>query len=141
MQSEHAEVQLVRAEKLVNGLGSESERWKLRASLLEEDLKNLVGNVQIAAACIAYLGPFTWKYREDLMALWIELCKDKRIPLNENFNLERIMVEEMQLREWQDYGLPADPLSTMNGIFIFHCRRWPLLIDPQTQANHWIKKL
>ena len=47
----------------MNGLGSEAERWKLRANLLEEDLKNLIGNVQIAAACIAYLGPFTWKYR------------------------------------------------------------------------------
>jgi dynein heavy chain len=37
--------------------------------------------------------------------------------------------------------LPADNLSIDNGIFVFNCRRWPLIIDPQGQANKWIKSL
>lgn len=53
----------MRAEKLVSGLGSEAERWKVNASLLEEDLKNLVGNIMLAAGSLAYLGPFTYNYR------------------------------------------------------------------------------
>ena len=32
-------------------------------------------------------------------------------------------------------------LSIENGIYIFNCRRWPLIIDPQGQANKWIKHL
>lgn len=43
------------------------------------------------------------------------------------------------IREWQEHGLPADSLSVDNGIFINNCRRWPLIIDPQGQANRWIK--
>lgn len=47
----------------------------------------------------------------------------------------------MQIRDWQENGLPTDGLSTDNGIFIFNCRRWPLIIDPQGQANKWIKNM
>ena len=38
-------------------------------------------------------------------------------------------------------GLPSDNLSVENGIIMFGSRRWPLMIDPQTQANKFIKKL
>jgi dynein heavy chain, axonemal len=38
------------------------------------------------------------------------------------------------------HGLPADKLSTDNAIIIANCHRWPLIIDPQNQANTWIKK-
>lgn len=55
--------------------------------------------------------------------------------------MQRILTEEVQIREWQEHGLPADPLSLDNGIFIFNSRRWPLIIDPQGQANKWIKQL
>lgn len=55
--------------------------------------------------------------------------------------LERILSEEVQIRDWQEHGLPTDSLSTDNGIFIFNCRRWPLIIDPQGQANKWIKNM
>ena len=33
------------------------------ANTLEEDLRNLVGNIILTAGCIAYLGPFTSSYR------------------------------------------------------------------------------
>lgn len=55
--------------------------------------------------------------------------------------LSRILAEEVKIREWQEKGLPTDNLSTDNGIFIFNCRRWPLIIDPQGQANKWIKSM
>lgn len=70
-QQETAKVQLVRAEKLVGGLASEAERWKTNAAKLEEDLKNLVGNIVLAAASIAYLGPFTYQYRKEMLIKWI----------------------------------------------------------------------
>lgn len=64
----------MRAEKLVSGLASEAERWKVNASLLEEDLRNLVGNIMIAAGSIAYLGPFTYNYRLEIIRKWIKNC-------------------------------------------------------------------
>lgn len=61
---------MLRAEKLVGGLGMEAERWKVNAAKLEEDLRNLTGNIILAAASIAYLGPYTYNYRLDMLKKW-----------------------------------------------------------------------
>lgn len=39
------------------------------------------------------------------------------------------------------HGLPSDALSIENATIVFNSRRWPLMIDPQGQANKWIKSL
>ncbi len=57
-QMEMAEIKLVRAERLLNGLSGESVRWKQSVGILEQDLFNLTGNIMLACATIAYLGPF-----------------------------------------------------------------------------------
>ena len=72
---------------------------------------------------------------------WIDKCKQSGIPVSEDYQLARILSNEVQIRDWQENGLPTDQLSIDNGIFIFNCRRWPLIIDPQGQANKWIKSM
>ncbi len=47
----------------------------------------------------------------------------------------------MKVREWLLAGLPNDSLSIDNAIVVANARRWPLMIDPQGQANKWIKNL
>ncbi len=32
-------------------------------------------------------------------------------------------------------------MSTQNALIMAHSRRWPLMIDPQRQANTWIRKM
>lgn len=38
-------------------------------------------------------------------------------------------------------GLPADNFSTENGVIVTRGRRWPLMVDPQGQANKWVKEM
>ena len=56
-------VKLDRAAKLISGLGGEKTRWTAAAKALGELYTQLAGDVLLAAAQIAYLGPFTANYR------------------------------------------------------------------------------
>ena len=70
-QKETIEVQLERAEKLVVGLKDESVRWEAAVKQLDIDLTNLIGNTLLAAGCVSYIGPFTAKYRNELIEEWV----------------------------------------------------------------------
>jgi len=135
------EVQLQRAEKLVVGLADESLRWQQTVKVLEVDLINLIGNIILAAGFISYVGTFTAKYREQLLKEWMQTCIEKRIPYSNDFTVERILGDPVQIRQWGIKGLPADSLSIENGIIVTQAKRWPLMIDPQSQGNKWIKSM
>lgn len=49
--------------------------------------------------------------------------------------------QPVEIQKWNLYGLPKDDTSTENGIIITRSKRWPLMIDPQNQANLFIKNL
>ena len=48
---------------------------------------------------------------------------------------------ERQVRDWRLWGLPADGISVDNGILVSKGKRWPLMIDPQGQANAWVRNM
>ena len=62
---------MVRAEKLVGGLAGEAERWKVNVAVLQQDFKNLIGNIVLASATVAYIGPFNSEYRTKMIKSWI----------------------------------------------------------------------
>ena len=64
-----------------------------------------------------------------------------KIPYSGDFTVERILGDPVQIRQWGIKGLPADELSIENGIIVTQAKRWPLMIDPQSQANKWIKSM
>ena len=66
---------LVRATKLIGGLGGEKDRWTQAASDLQDVYDNLIGDVLISAGAIAYLGPFTSAFRDSCTADWVSQCK------------------------------------------------------------------
>lgn len=141
IQSEKTQAQLVRAERLIDSLGEEQGRWKECAEHLANDLINLVGDMILSAGCIAYLGPFTSEYRRELQAKWASFCKNSHVPVDASFSFERIQADPVVVRDWNIMGLPADTFSIENGLFTTMGRRWPLMIDPQGQANKWIKNM
>jgi dynein heavy chain len=57
------EQKLIRAEKLIGGLGGEKSRWTENAKVLGETYVRITGDVLLSAGFVAYLGPFTVNYR------------------------------------------------------------------------------
>eukprot|EP00947_MAST-08B_sp_MAST-8B-sp1_P005754 g5754.t1 len=131
--------QLDRAEKLVGGLADEKVRWADAATRLELSLNNLVGDMALSSGCIAYGGPFTMDFRRTLCRGWVEHCQAVGIPVDAEYSLTRCLGDPVLMREWTIQGLPADEFSTENGIIATTARRWPLMIDPQGQANGWVR--
>nr|KAI8727104.1 dynein heavy chain 6; axonemal-like isoform X4 [Biomphalaria glabrata] len=95
---------LKRSSKLTTALADEQVRWEESVANFDVQLKNVVGDVFIAAACVAYYGAFTSTYRQKLVEGWTKRLIDLQIPATENMTLV-----------------------------------WPLMIDPQEQANRWIR--
>lgn len=52
-----------------------------------------------------------------------------------------ILGDPYEVRMWNACGLPRDDVSTENAIFVSKAGRWPLMIDPQEQANRWIRQM
>ena len=140
-QSDVSTARLGRAEQLTGGLASEKVRWEASLKQLSQDKIDLTGNILLSAGTIAYTGPFTLGFRKGMLDSWVETCKGRQIPVDSNFTLERIIGDPPTIRNWNIQGLPADPLSIENGIIVTKGRRWPLMIDPQTQAVRWIRQM
>ncbi|XP_010562350.1 PREDICTED: dynein heavy chain 7, axonemal [Haliaeetus leucocephalus] len=132
---------LQRAEQLIGGLGGEKTRWHETALELGRQYINLTGDILISSGIVAYLGAFTSSYRQMQTKEWALLCKTKDIPCSDDFSLTNTLGEPVEIRAWNIAGLPSDTFSIDNGIIISNARRWPLMIDPQGQANKWIKNM
>ncbi|NXJ63442.1 DYH7 protein, partial [Rostratula benghalensis] len=132
---------LQRAEQLIGGLGGEKTRWHETALELGRQYINLTGDILISSGIVAYLGAFTSSYRQMQTKEWALLCKTKNIPCSDDFSLINTLGEPVEIRTWNIAGLPSDMFSVDNGIIISNARRWPLMIDPQGQANKWIKNM
>ncbi|XP_043799961.1 dynein axonemal heavy chain 7-like isoform X2 [Apis laboriosa] len=135
------ETKLKRAEDLIGGLGGEYTRWYETAIALGERYHRLMGDIIIASGVIAYLGPFTMPFRIQQIILWVERCTNLQVICTSDFQLRDILGDPALIRSWNIFGLPNDAFSIDNGIIIKNSRRWPLIIDPQGQANRWIKNM
>ena len=134
-------VKLDRASKLIDGLKDEKVRWAEEEENLKEKFRNIVGDLMISSGIIAYLGVFTGSYRSSCIDVWVSQLKEKGIPSSSEFSLQKVLGDPVKIREWNMAHLPNDNFSIDNAIIIEQSTRWPLMIDPQVQANGWIKKM
>ncbi len=69
------------------------------------------------------------------------MIRDFNIKSNSDISLKAILGNQVRIRQWHIDKLPQDDLSIDNAIILENSDRWPLMIDPQLQANIWIKKM
>ena len=72
---------------------------------------------------------------------WTSQLDKNGVPRTEHPSLLDTMSDPVKIRHWQICGLPKDNLSIENGVIVQYSRRWSLFIDPQGQANKWIKNM
>ncbi|XP_076621651.1 dynein heavy chain at 89D [Colletes latitarsis] len=132
---------LIAADKLINGLSSETDRWKVELKNLQGQIETIVGNCLLSAGFLAYCGPFSYEYRNQMLYNdWMKSVVEKEIPFTETFKIETQLSSDVEVSTWTSEGLPPDELSVQNGILTTRASRFPICIDPQQQALNWIKK-
>ncbi|GMH34909.1 hypothetical protein BSKO_02770 [Bryopsis sp. KO-2023] len=70
-----------------------------------------------------------------------QLAAEQSIPHSQNSSVTNVLGEPVKIRERQVSGSPSDTFSISNGMIVANGRRWPLMIDPEGQANKWIRNL
>ncbi|KAJ3249557.1 Dynein heavy chain 5, axonemal [Chytriomyces hyalinus] len=127
------------ATALISGLKGEKDRWTIQSKEFAERIGRLVGDVILAVAFLSYSGPFNQTFRGQMLDSWKKELARRKIPHTEDLDIIGLLVDNTTIGEWNIQGLPTDELSTQNGIIVTKGTRYPLLIDPQTQAKAWIK--
>lgn len=139
-QATQLELKLQRAHQLVESLSGERTRWEASIDSYTHDMKNLVGDVVIAAAFLVYAGPFTSDLRADLIkSQWMPAVAKFGLPQSVGFEVSKFLASTTDIMDWNIQGLPSDSFSSENGVLVVNGIRWPYCIDPQAQANMWIK--
>ena len=140
-QKDDCERKYKRAGSLIEKLAGENVNWKSSLEVNKANRENLVGDILISSGIIAYLGVFVQSYRNDCVKNWIDMMKQFNIKSNNDISLNAILGNQVKIRQWLIDKLPQDQFSIDNAIILENSERWPLMIDPQMQANIWIKKM
>ena len=72
---EESEMMLYRAEKMIEGLAGEKERWTETVVSLTSSIEKVVGDSLVASGAISYSGSFTSVYRNELEETWRRAIK------------------------------------------------------------------
>jgi dynein heavy chain len=132
------ETKLMRAEKLISGLGGESVRWSAQLSLLKTQSEHITSNSLISAAIVSYgpslfpcslitrpiivlysyLGAFTGSFRERCIALWTASVSSLGLSIAQDFSFAAAVGDPVLIRSWNLSGLPRDTISVDNAVIM-----------------------
>lgn len=137
---ETAQGRLTRADQLISGLASERGRWEAALARLEMQLGCVEGTAALAAGCVGYLGPFPLDYRETLLSQWRTQCTALGIAFDATYSLAA-MEPDAVVQQWSLHSLPRDTYSVQNATILHRSSQCCYMIDPQGQANTFVRKL
>jgi dynein heavy chain len=123
-------VKIDRAKTLLESLDEEKERWKISLSEVKDSVSTIEADVLLAAACIAYLGPYTQTYRQRAIDSWLVQMMELDLTTTDEFSITKVLGDPLVINEWQMNNLPKDSFSVENGIIMNYGKNWPLMIDP-----------
>lgn len=135
------EQKLMRAEKIIRNLSGERTRWTDVVQKLSDYSNYLLGDILISSGVISYLAPFTFAYRSVCTQIWLTAAPTFNILCTTPFSLIGALGRDIKIQEWQLNALPTDSFSVENAIIMENTPKYSLFIDPQKQANVWLKNM
>lgn len=137
---ERCKRQSVAAEKLLSGLESERISWSSNVTSLQIEEMATLGDSLLAGGFMAYLGAFPSDFRVSICAEWKSILRAKNIRFTEEFSLSSMLADELEIGGWiSRFRLPNDSHSVENAVIATRAPLFPLALDPQSQANRWLK--
>lgn len=92
------ERRLIAADKLINGLSSENDRWKIDIANLEEYMGKIFGNCLMNSSFLAYTAPFSYEFRIDMLFNdWYSKLLDSGLPISNPFKIEIELSDEVTI--------------------------------------------
>ena len=129
------------AQRLVNALGSESERWAASIIRLGDEIDVVLGDVLLASSFVSYVGPFNKKFRDMIIENgFVKFFKDNGIPHSPEAAPLKILTTDAEVATWNNQKLPSDKVSAENGAILTNSDRYSLIIDPQLQGITWLRE-
>ena len=134
------EKKLQRASSLTILLKDENKRWVEDVKKFTQEIQFIAGHCLISSGMVCYSGPFTEEYRNQLESSWFTELDNIGIPYLPGTTMKKYLEDPVKVMDWNVWGLPKDATSIQNGVILEYSQRWPLMIDPQTQANKYLKR-
>ena len=139
---ESCQTRLWRSEKIITGLGSEKESWIQKQRECELDRETLLADSIFCACALSYFGVFPTNYRQVAVEKFQQIIAQTRIKQPKRYSLLEKLSNPILVGKWiSEMRLPNDQFSIDNAIILKSSTRTPICIDPQNQANAWIKSM
>ncbi len=114
--------------------------------MLSGKYDNVAGDVLLSAGFMTFLGGFSKEYRGKSLKAWHSLLTTagfKCTDPTQRFSLLELIGDSALARTWTaDYGLPNEE-NTMNNAVLCEkssIAKGILCLDPQGEANRWLKR-
>eukprot|EP00892_Ulva_mutabilis_P004502 jgi/Ulvmu1/2423/UM134_0004.1 len=127
------------AASLTGALADEAGRWTAAATQHAAALDTVPSAALLDAAALTYLGPLRHAARGALVRRWRAAVCDAGLALPAAWSVQASLAGAAELRAWGLQGLPSDGQSTESATIALKCGRVPLFIDPQHQAEAWLR--
>eukprot|EP00899_Mesostigma_viride_P024727 jgi/Mesvir1/5439/Mv15498-RA.1 len=141
LEYEEGQEHIASAERLQGAIKEEMKRWQKRFDKLSRQVRQLIGDGLLANAVTAYCGPMNREWRGRLLAAWMEVLKEHRVPVDPEWSIIKVLGDELKIKKWHLAGLPNGDNSVESALIMENSRRWPLILDPEGQAAAWICRL
>lgn len=141
---------LKRAEALIASLAGEKTRWLDAAETLTRTCDNLAGDVLLSCGLVALLSSLSIHQRNSYIIEWRKELDRLGIP-NSGESYDFIESLRSNINSYPGCNGPSEDsthrlslnssFNQANTLILEHSLLWPLILDPQNQANIWIKRV